>query len=42
MHQLLEMVEDGSVPQQRQDMPEATRDFHTIRDGLYTSDGVVL
>ena len=42
MHQLLEMVEDGSVPQQRQDMPEAIRGFHTIRDGLYTSDGVVL
>lgn len=42
MHQLLEMVEDGSVPEHRQDMPEAVRDFHTVRDGLYTSDGVIL
>ena len=43
MHQLLEMIEDGSVPPQREDMPEAIRAFHTIRDGLlYTSDGVVL
>ena len=41
MMRLLEQVEEG-LPDHRHEMPEELREYHSLRDGLYTSDGVVL
>ena len=41
MLRLLELVEEG-LPDHRHEMPEELREYHSLRDGMYTSDGVIL
>ena len=41
MLRLLELVEEG-LPDDRHEMPEELREYHSLRDGMYTSDGVIL
>lgn len=41
MLRLLELIE-GGLPEHRHEMPEELREYHSLRNGLYTSDGVIL
>ncbi|XP_043197629.1 uncharacterized protein LOC122368069 [Amphibalanus amphitrite] len=41
MMRLLELIE-GGLPAHRHEMPEELREYHSLRDGLYTSDGIIL
>ena len=41
MNQLLNLIESG-MPECRQELPPALREYHQFRDYLYTSDGVIL
>ena len=41
MTKLLSLVDDG-LPGSRHEMPPGLQEYHSLRDGLYTLDGVVL
>ena len=39
---LMAMIEEDGIPSSRKEMPEALRNYHNLRDGLYLLDGVIL
>jgi len=41
MSKLVSLIEDG-LPESRQEMPPELIDYFSLRDGLYTLDGVIL
>ena len=41
MNQLVSIIEDG-MPDQKNDLPPALREYHQFRDNLYTVDGVAI